>query len=137
VRIGSVKVRAVIDTGGQQTSGNLALRDALIRYAQKEGRSEIEGVTLDRQSGQTLATPPINFGSVQIHNINVLLGDIKMFQQWKMTREPAMLIGMDVLGSVDTLIIDYKMRQLQIRLRKPLPTEARTQASAAKNLSGA
>jgi hypothetical protein len=34
-----------------------------------------------------------------------------------MTDEPAMLIGMDVLGLIETLIIDYRRRELQIRLR--------------------
>jgi hypothetical protein len=28
-----------------------------------------------------------------------------------------LLIGMDVLGLMDVLIIDYKMRELQVRLR--------------------
>lgn len=118
VRIGSVKAKAVIDTGGQQTCGNLALRDALLRHAKDQPLSnEIIGVTLDRQTGQTLPIPPLNFGSVEIRNMTVMLGDISMFQQWKLIKEPALLIGMDVLGSVDTLIIDYKLKELQIRLR--------------------
>jgi hypothetical protein len=29
-----------------------------------------------------------------------------------------MLIGMDVLGLLDTLIIDYRRRELQLRLRR-------------------
>jgi hypothetical protein len=28
------------------------------------------------------------------------------------------MIGMDVLGQFDTLIIDYKRRELQVRMRK-------------------
>jgi len=122
VRIGGVKAKAVIDTGGQQTCGNLALRDALMRHRRNQpGNEEIIGVTLDRQSGQTLAMPPINFGPIQIQNVSIMLGDINMFRQWKLTNEPALLIGMDVLGSVDTLVIDYKLKELQIRLRRGLP----------------
>jgi hypothetical protein len=30
--------------------------------------------------------------------------------------QPAILIGMDVLGVLDTLIIDYQRREAQIRL---------------------
>jgi hypothetical protein len=33
------------------------------------------------------------------------------------TREPALLIGMDILGLVDTLVIDYKRRELMIKLQ--------------------
>jgi len=29
-----------------------------------------------------------------------------------------MLIGMDVLGLIDTLIIDYRRRELQVRLHR-------------------
>jgi hypothetical protein len=29
-----------------------------------------------------------------------------------------MMIGMDVLGSFDVLIIDYKMKEMQIRTRR-------------------
>jgi len=122
VRIGSVRAKAVIDTGGQLTCGNLALRDALLRHQRNHpDNNEIIGVTLARQSGQTIAIPPINFGTVEIQNMSVMLGDINMFKQWKLTDEPAMLIGMDVLGSVDTLVIDYKLKELQVRLRRGLP----------------
>jgi len=122
VRIGGVRAKAVIDTGGQQTCGNLALRDALIRHQRNHpDNNTIIGVTLDRQNGQTIPIPPINFGSVEIQNMSVMLGDINMFRQWKLTDEPAMLIGMDVLGSVDTLVIDYKLKELQVRLRRGLP----------------
>jgi len=32
-----------------------------------------------------------------------------------MTRTPVLLIGMDVLGLFDTLIIDYRRKELQVR----------------------
>jgi hypothetical protein len=35
-----------------------------------------------------------------------------------MTREPAMLIGMDALGLLDMLIIDYQRHELQVRMRE-------------------
>ena len=44
--------------------------------------------------------------------------DFEIFEYWEMTDEPAMLIGMDVLGLVDTLIIDYRRRELQVKVRR-------------------
>jgi hypothetical protein len=32
-----------------------------------------------------------------------------------MVGEPALMIGMDALGTLDTLIIDYRRKELQIR----------------------
>jgi hypothetical protein len=34
-----------------------------------------------------------------------------------MTKEPALLIGMDALGLLDVLIIDYRRNELQLRMR--------------------
>jgi hypothetical protein len=41
-----------------------------------------------------------------------------IFEHWHMTGEPAMLIGMDALGLLDMLIIDYQMHELQVRMRE-------------------
>ena len=41
-----------------------------------------------------------------------------IFEHWKLTREPALLIGMDALGLLDTLIIDYRRAELQVRTRE-------------------
>jgi hypothetical protein len=49
--------------------------------------------------------------------MEVTTADMYIFQHWKMTSEPAVLIGMDVLGLLDTLIIDYRRKELQIRTR--------------------
>jgi hypothetical protein len=40
-----------------------------------------------------------------------------IFEYWHLTRKPALLIGMDVIGSLDTFVIDYKRRELYLRAR--------------------
>jgi predicted aspartyl protease len=115
--VGRVKVRAIIDTGAQQTTGNLALREALVKRRRLDERSdEIIGVTGDSQEGPTSSVPPVAFGDLVIRNAHITFIDLHIFQHWKLTREPALLIGMDVLGVLDTLIIDYRRRELHVRL---------------------
>ena len=80
--------------------------------------AEIVGVTTDEQSGESYSTPPIEFGSVRIQGARVTYGDMRIFDHWKMTDEPVLLIGMDAIGLLDTVIIDYHRRELQIRMRK-------------------
>jgi hypothetical protein len=41
---------------------------------------------------------------------------VYIFKHWKYISEPAIMIGMDALGTLDTLIIDYKRKELQIRM---------------------
>jgi hypothetical protein len=74
-------------------------------------------VTLDIQTGDNQATPPIVMGKVQLQGVRVTFGDMYLFEHWDMTREPTLLIGMDVLGSFDALVIDYRTRELDLRQR--------------------
>jgi hypothetical protein len=118
VLIGSIRAQAIIDTGGQQTVGNLALLEALKKYKPKDPVSEdIIGVTLDLQHGNTVSTPPMRFGTLTLRGVRVTFADMYLFEHLKLTREPTLLLGMDVLGSFDVLVIDYKMREMQIRTR--------------------
>lgn len=118
--VGGVKVKAIIDTGGQATLGNLALRQALLRQnaRNKSVPDTVTGTTLDEQTGDRAATPPIELGSITVRSPAMTFVDLEIFRYWRLTREPAMLIGMDVLGLLDTLIIDYRRRELQIRLQR-------------------
>jgi hypothetical protein len=120
--LGGLPVKAVIDTGGQATLGNEALRVALAerrRRQEREARPDnVTGATLDVQVGNRVATPSLAMGEILVRNPAMTFADFAIFEHWKMTKEPAMLIGMDVLGLLDTLIIDYRRKELQVRLRR-------------------
>jgi len=122
VHVGSVRAKAIIDTGAQSTIGNLALRDALIRHTPANvARQDIIGVTLDVQTGDYLQAPDLDLGNLTVRGIRVTFGDMYLFQHWRLTDEPALTLGMDMLGTFDVLIIDYARRELQIRLRDTRP----------------
>jgi hypothetical protein len=119
VKVGRVRTKAIIDTGAQGTIGNVALRDALMRHTPRNAaREEIIGVTLDVQSGDNIPAPDIDFGSMIVRGANITFGDMYLFQHWKLTDQPTLTIGMDLLGSFDAIIIDYNRRELQIRSRQ-------------------
>jgi hypothetical protein len=118
VRVRGIRTKAIIDTGAQSTVGNVALRDALTRRPSDGRREEIVGVTLDVQSGDNIPAGDIDFGSLKIKGAHITFGDMYLFKHWKMTDEPALTLGMDLLGSFDVLIIDYNRRELQIRTRE-------------------
>ena len=116
--VGQVRCKAIIDTGGQATIANNALKEALARIATAP-RFKIDtivGATKDIQQGELMATPAIGLGSITIHDPGVTFGDLYIFKQWRLTNEPAILIGMDTLGLLDTLIIDYSRHELQLRM---------------------
>jgi predicted aspartyl protease len=116
--VAGVPVKAIIDTGGQTSIGNIAMRDALYRRTLNGGQVEhVEGVTTDVQIGESFAIPPIKLGPLEMRGVHVTYGDMRIFEHWKLTREPAVLIGMDAIGTLDVVIIDYHRRELQLRLR--------------------
>jgi predicted aspartyl protease len=119
-RVGRIRVHAVIDTGAERTLGNMALRRELQtrRQADKPPVSTgVIGLSEVMQRGELVYTRKLTLGDISITDLNVIYGDIDVFRLWNLQDEPAMLIGMDVLGTVDTLIVDYRLEELQIRLR--------------------
>ncbi len=118
--VGPVRAKAIIDTGGETTIGNLALRAALAQrnYGFHGKPDEIIGTTLDIQKGELIDTPAIRLGSVQIRDPGVTYADMVIFKQWKFTAEPAIIVGMDALGTLDALVIDYRRHELQVRMTK-------------------
>ena len=118
--LGRVRAKAIIDTGGQSTIGNLALRDALLRKNSWETPTvdQIQGVTAEVQEGEGRRAPAIQFGPIDINTHRMTFADMQIFEYWKLTKEPALLIGMDALGLLDTLIIDYRRNELQLRMRR-------------------
>lgn len=115
VKLAGVRTKAILDTGAQVTIGNNSLRAALAKKEAQGIANTIIGVTLDIQQGETLHAPPVSIGDINIRGMRVTFGDIHIFDAWKMNDAPAILIGMDIIGLLDVLIIDYRRRELHLR----------------------
>lgn len=123
-RVGRIKVKAVIDTGAERTLGNLALRDALIerrRHQDAPDDAVVTGLNAVSQSGRYLRTPKLTLGDAVIDGMHIIYGDIHVFKLWQLEDEPAILVGMDVLGALDRLVIDYRRKEIQFRNTFRLP----------------
>ncbi len=113
--VAQVHVRAVIDTGAERSIGNEALRRALVSRHAQGTPDKIYDVTTHVQGGEMFESPPIMLGKIEIRGARITYGEVRIFEHWHLTREPALLIGMDALGHLDALIIDYRRRELQLR----------------------
>jgi predicted aspartyl protease len=118
VKLAGVRTKAMLDTGAQRTIGNTSLRRALARRARHGAPGEIIGVTLDVQHGESFDAPPVTIADITIRGMRVMFGDLYIFEAWKMSDEPMLLIGMDIIGLLDSLVIDYKHRELHLRPRR-------------------
>jgi predicted aspartyl protease len=118
--IGNLSVRAIVDTGAQASVGNVALQTALRRQIQRNsrGQDQVTGATGDVQLGIGARISPIVIGDLSIRQAHITFGDMHIFEHWGMVDEPALLIGMDILGLLDTLVIDYRRMELHIKRRR-------------------
>lgn len=122
--VGTIRVKAVIDTGAEMTLGNIALRDALLRRRRNDhDHEDVRVVGLDEtsQTGRYLRTPMIRLGEAEIEGVAIVYGDIHVFKLWELQEEPALLVGMDILGSLEKLVIDYRREEIQFRNSFRLP----------------
>lgn len=116
-RVGHVDVVAIIDTGAERTLGNPALYRAL--YAREPARDKVMvtnvyGATQQVSRGVLQPAPTIALGSLRIDDVVPVFGDLPIFRMWGLTQRPAIIIGMDVLGTVDAFAIDFRRAELAI-----------------------
>jgi predicted aspartyl protease len=115
--VGDVPVDAIIDTGSPQTLGNMALYRAF--YAKRKARDQarVYGVTKQVRPGNVQVAPTVDLGAIRIGNAVLVYGDFPIFKVWGLTAHPAIILGMDVLGTVDAFSIDFRHAQIGIAPR--------------------
>jgi predicted aspartyl protease len=118
-RFKGTAVRAIIDTGAARSLGN----NALLRALQLEWEAEqplnatvVLGATEQRIPGSLVVAPPLYLGEVKAADIQVTFGDFEVFRLWNLDDKPAILVGMDVLGLADALMIDYRRSEMWVLL---------------------
>jgi predicted aspartyl protease len=122
-QVGIVRTKIIIDTGGERTLGNLALRDALLKRKRKKAldsdilKTSIYGATMDERQGEVGYAPTIKIGDMSLTDVSVVYGDFHVFKVWGLEERPTLLLGMDVLGVLDQLVIDYRRQELKIRTK--------------------
>lgn len=119
-KVASVRARCVLDTGGDTTIINMALLNALSDRARRRRRPEenpvILGVTNQQLNGVWANMPEISMLGVVASRLTVVAADAPVFKLWGLDSTPAMLVGMDVLSRAETLVVDYRRRQVELQL---------------------
>lgn len=117
--VGSIRVNAVVDTGGQRTLGNRALYRAMRlrpNLTVRDETSVVIGATDTRQEGERYVVPRIALTEeLHVTNLAVIFGDFFIFKLWDLEDHPALVLGMDMIGTLDVFAVDYLRREVQIR----------------------
>ncbi|HEX3920041.1 MAG TPA: aspartyl protease family protein [Caulobacteraceae bacterium] len=116
--LAGIKVIAFLDSGAQDTIGNMALRQlAISRYPM----TVLRGIPIVSVTGQTIDAqfadlPELRFGGVTLPTWPIAFADLHIFQMWGLVDKPAILIGVDVLSRFQTVCLDFRREEVSFRL---------------------
>ena len=111
----AVPIFVILDTGAQNTVGNIALRRLLTFGPTRTGRFPVDtliSVTGKRLPAEIDQMPEIRFSGITIRNIPIAYAGLHTFTQFGLDDKPALLLGMDVLHVFRSVGIDFRRRQV-------------------------
>lgn len=114
--IQGIRVAVIIDTGSEVTVGNDVLKAALFK---KRPTSLFRPVQLQSVTGQTLAgeatmVDKLAIGGAGLGNLSVVFVDAHIFDQLRLNRKPALLLGMDAMRAFKKVAIDFAAQKLRV-----------------------
>jgi predicted aspartyl protease len=119
VTAAGLPVEAVIDTGSEITIGNLALRDKLI----KGNRHSFVTVTAVGVTGvpaklQVARVGELRVGSVTLRDVPMAFADVPPFTVFGLEKQPALMLGTDLLDTFRRVSLDFHARKVRFQLRR-------------------
>ena len=114
------RVDLVVDTGGQASVGNMALR-RLVQRDQGRRRGAMSEGQLTSVTGATLAVElgaleSISIGGIDMNNLPVAYADSPVFAELGLEERPALLLGMSALRLFDRVAVDFGNRRVTFDL---------------------
>lgn len=113
------QVNAVIDTGSEVTIGNSALRNLLTkRYSRQLETAEMTGVTGDVTKIQLVRVGELRVGPIVLRDVPIAFADVPPFALFGLDKEPAMLLGTDMMATFRRVSLDFRARKVRFQLRQ-------------------
>lgn len=116
--LAGIAITAFLDSGAQNTVGNLALRELAVVRRPTAPRMGTVIVSATGQSidAEMLDLPNLRVGGMRLPNWPVAFADLHTFKLWNLTKRPAILLGVDVLSRFETVCLDFSRNEVRFRL---------------------
>ena len=119
VKAAGLPLDAIIDTGSEITIGNLALRDKLLRNNRDKFVTVTAiGVTGAKAELQIAKIAELDLGPVVLRDVPMAFADVPPFKMFGLSREPALLLGTDILENFRRVSLDFRARKARFQLRR-------------------
>ena len=121
--LAGVPVVAFLDSGAQNTIGNMALRT----MAETRNPTSLWfKIPIVSATGQTIMAemadlPHLRIGGLRLPVWPVAFADLHTFRMWNMIDKPAILVGVDVLSRFESVCLDFARNE--VRFRPPGSTQ--------------
>jgi predicted aspartyl protease len=120
----SRRISVVIDTGAQVSMGNSALRARMRRELKKVP----EQILLTSVTGQTLLADytqieRLDIGGVGFNHLPIAFADVAPFRKFGLTKQPALMLGMDALRLFRHVDVDFANREVRFSLPRAASRE--------------
>lgn len=122
-RVGKIPTKLMLDTGADYCIANPVLGEALRRAHPAQERTpnvRVTGVTDHRIYGEFVLLPPVDVKAFNVKDSGAVIADAPIFKLWELDKEPAMIVGIDLLSRLSSFSIDYGARQFDAQLHAEL-----------------
>ena len=116
--LGGVPLTAFIDSGAENTIGNMTLRQMALT---RNPKSPWTMTPIVSSTGQVIMAeiadlPALRVGGLRLPNWPVAFADLHTFRMWNMVDKPAILIGVDILSRFEYVCLDFARDEVRFRL---------------------
>ncbi|URD59735.1 aspartyl protease family protein [Sphingomonas sp. KRR8] len=119
VRAADQRLDAIIDTGSEVTIGNLALRDRLVRKKRATLRTiDMIGVTGTPIKIELAVISDLEVGPILLRDVPIAFVDAPPFALFGLAKQPAMLLGTDLMEQFRRVSLDFRARRVRFQLRR-------------------
>lgn len=112
-----VSVDVIVDSGLQVSLGNEALRRLLTARRNTFEPIGLESITGESFSADYTRVDNLRIGGVAIRGMPIAFADAYFFQRMRLTRRPALMLGMDTLRMFRRVAVDFPNRRAHFVLR--------------------
>lgn len=118
-QVGNIPTRLMLDTGAKSCIANKTLNAALRKQYPRQLRldnASISGVTGHRVPGQLVFLPKLDMKAFTVEDASCIAADAAIFDLWGLNKEPAMIVGVDLLSRLESFSIDYGAKYFDAKL---------------------